>query len=218
MIKYVISTLLFLGSLSAIAQDSVTMYMELPIGPGRTVTFMKDELETEPTTIPDVFFNTPIVPNYVSENDDYQYILILKFPKADNIIVFKVNHPYSEKAIIGCFSTSKNSSFKLKSFDYVPMDSVENSMEMYRTACRLQNKGENRKANKLYQQAAECGNVLAMMRLAKNYRNGIGCLRSSEKARYWYEQAAYFGEEYAEYLIRSGEYKQKECISVMGGR
>lgn len=217
--RFIILLLSCIAYYSAVlAQDSVTMYMELPYGPGKTVTFLKDPLETEPTSLPDSFFNTPMEPNYVSSDDEYQYILILKLPKERNYFVFKIESKYSNKALIGCFSTSKNSAFTLKSLDYIPQDSVENTMETYRQARALEKEGKNRKANKLYEQAALGGNVLAMYQLAENYRNGVGCIRNSEKARYWYEQAAYFGEEYAEYLIRSGEYKQKECISVMGGR
>lgn len=210
--------LLLLCVAVANAQDSVTMYMELPYGPGKTVTFMKDPLETEPTSLPDSFFNTPMEPNYVSTDNEYQYILILKFPKEYNYFVFKIESKYSSKGLIGCFSTSKNSSFSLKSLDFIPQDSVENTMNIFRQARALQREGKNRKANKLYEQAALGGNVLAMYQLAENYRNGVGCIRNSEKAYHWYQLASFFGDEYSESMITGDGYKEKSVYSVFGGR
>lgn len=199
---------LFLTFMATAAQDSVTMYMILPIGPNHTVTFLKDPLETEPTSLPDDFFNQPIGPNY--QVDYAEYALVLRFPKEYNFFVFRIDCGYSsykQKVLIGCFSTQKNSSFRLKSFDYI--DSVENSMDTYKEALRLEFAGKKRQAHKLYKLAAEGGNVLAMMRLAEDYRNGTGCLRNTSKAYYWYEQASYFGDEYSASMIRGDSYKHK---------
>ena len=213
--KKIIFAFFILAYMSSYAQDSVTMYMELPRGSRGPVTFMKDEYETEPTSIPDEFFDTPMAANYCSNVVPGQYILVLKFPKQYNFFVFKVEDPWSGKAIIGCFSTTKNSSFQLKSFDYVERDSIENSMELYRKARKLQSEGKNRKANKLYKQSAFIGNVLAMQHLAENYRNGVGCLRNTKKAYYWYEQASFLGDEYSASMIRGNSYRQKGGYSVM---
>lgn len=206
---------LLLTFMATAAQDSVTMYMILPIGPHHTVTFLKDPLETNPTSLPDSFFNTPIQPNH--KVDFAEYALVLRFPKEYNYFIFRVDYGYSTfdrpKALIGCLCIEKNSSFRLKSFDYI--DSVENSIEIYREAENLERSGKKRKAHKLYKQAAEGGNVLAMMRLAENYRNGTGCLRNTSKAYYWYEQASYFGDEYSASMIRGDSYKHKSVYSVM---
>lgn len=206
-------SILGLMAINSTAQETVTMYMELPIGPGRTVTFMKDPLETELTSVPDDFFNVPMEPNYRKEG--VQYVLVLDFPKEYNFFVFRVDNAYSDKAIVGCFSTQKDSSFCLKSFDYVDSGTVENSMEIYREALELEFNGKNRKANKLYQKAAEIGNVLAMMRLADHYKDGVGCVRNVKKAYYWYEQASYFGDYYSYSMIQGDSYRKKSSYSVM---
>lgn len=193
---------------SCLSQDSVTVYIELPYGPHRTVTFLKDKYETKPTSLPDDFFNTPMGANYKFD-DSYQYILELKFPKEDNIIVFKVDNGYSTKTMVGCLSLSKDSAFRLKSFDYVERNSEENSMVVYREAKKLEELGDIKMANKLYYKAANTGNVLAWKRLAENYRNGNGCMRSTKKAYNYYMQAAYMGDRDAYYMIISGGYKRK---------
>ena len=212
-IALILMALLGLATIQSIAQETVTMYMELPIGPGHTVTFMKDSLETKPTKVPDDFFNNPMEATY--RLDNAQYVLALEFPKEYNFFVFKVENRYGNKAIIGCFSTQKDSSFSLKSFDYVEAGEEENSMEMYREACRLEFNGQYRKANKLYEQAAQIGNVLAMMRLADHYKDGVGCVRSPKKAYYWYEQASFFGDYYSYSMIQGDSYRKKSYYSVM---
>ena len=210
-IALILTILLGFLTIHSIAQETVTMYMELPIGPGRTVTFMKDPMETEPTSVPDDFFDTPMEPTYRLEGA--QYVLVLEFPKEYNFFVFKVENQYSNKAIVGCFSTQKDSSFRLKSFDYV--EGEENSMEIYREALRLEFDGKKRKANKLYEQAAQIGNVLAMMRLADHYKDGVGCIRNTKKAYYWYEQASYFGDYYSYSMIQGDSYRKKSVYSFM---
>lgn len=214
-ITLLLSVILGMITINSIAQETVTLYMELPIGPGRTVTFLKDPLETEPTSVPDDFFNKPMEPNYTKEGTLYQYVLVLDFPKEYNFFVFRVDNQYSDKAIIGCFSTQKDSSFSLKSFDYVESGTVENSMDIYREALRLESEGKYRKANKLYEQAAQIGNVLAMMRLADHYKDGVGCIRNTKKAYYWYEQASFFGDYYSYSMIQGDSYRKKSYYSVM---
>ena len=194
------------------AQDSVTLYIELPVGPGRTITFMKDSFETYPTNISDDFFNTPMRSNY--RVSDFEYALVIRLPKENNYFVFRVDNGYGTKAIIGCFCTGKDASFRLKSFDYVE-EPEENSMEIFRKAKELEFQHKYRKANKLYQKAAEIGNVLAMTKLADNYRDGKGCIRNPRKAYHWYEQASFFGDKYSAAMIARDGYKHKVIVSVM---
>ncbi len=203
--------LLEIMAASCLSQDSVTMFMELPWGSGNRIEFFKDKQETKTTSIPDEFFNTPMSANYKYDDDSRfynRYILKLKFPKEDNIIVFKISNGYS-KNLVGCFSLSKDSSFRLKSFDYVERNSEENSMTVYREAKKLEELGDIKMANKLYYKATNTGNVLAWKKLADNYRNGRGCMRSTRKAYYYYSQAADFGDKDSYYMIMSGCYKRK---------
>lgn len=176
------------------SQDSVNIRIDIVESANTTLSFIEDSMYTDLTNLPSDLFNRALEGDYDYIGEGWTLVSVYQFtlPKEfRNYLVFKAEFANQGQTIIGCIGMRNDISIKIKAFEN--KTGVINSIEMYQQAMEMQRNGNKRKANKLLEQAAECGNVLAMRQLWKNYENGIGCMKSEEKARYWFEKALIFG-------------------------
>lgn len=228
--RILLFTIIFCAT-TAYAQENINVSMSFVYTEGVPIcTFMKDPYETEATLVSPDFFNTPMSPQW---RVGQYFVLDTRLPKQYNYFLVKVQSPYNDNLqYTACIATTDDihccmpsftfmRNFKLlkktyrdiERFGWYSRDSIiVNTMDIYREARRLQSLGQRREANKLYELAAQCGNVLAAQQLAENYRNGVGCFRSPQKAYYWYQIASAFGDLYSTRMLEDNRCRKKTVV------